>query len=334
MRLSTADLSSEFTVRHIGDATCTRKIATPCPDCHAAVSWPLRAGSQTCRTREGCRRQPPAPDKLTQRQSPKKWEAALSNAITEYRYVQSNKPRLLRQIEQVPEVKREAKYYLENITKIKSIDEFIGNHRVFSFAMTAFGLEDMTYAKAYMRKALTEGVDSRTSFANKLVDSRFREFVSAFNFARHGAVTTVFDRAQQGTVDKYVEQKLEGSVRSRSEGAALAMYFERRLPEIKNAYGILADRALLALTQTALGLPASSSVLNIDRQAQEIERKLDIKSLSDPGKLRVFLERFTARWEMANPSQSTPALNAFDPGTSARGLAPDVLSALQNLNKR
>ena len=36
------------------------------------------------------------------------------------------------------------------------------NTRVFNYAMNAFGLGDMAYAKAFMRKVLTEGVDDST----------------------------------------------------------------------------------------------------------------------------------------------------------------------------
>ena len=81
--------------------------------------------------------------------------------------------------------------------------------RLYNYAMKAFGLQDMAYAKAFIRKALTEGVDDDDSFANKLTDPRYSDFVETFNFARHGAATTVFDRTRQGTVDRYLRQTLE-----------------------------------------------------------------------------------------------------------------------------
>ena len=55
-------------------------------------------------------------------------------------------------------VDRETKYYLENISKVKTIDEFVKDDRLFRYAMKAHGLEDMAYAKAFMVKALKEGV--------------------------------------------------------------------------------------------------------------------------------------------------------------------------------
>ena len=89
-----------------------------------------------------------------------------------------------------PDVSRENDYFLANIRKVKSIDAFLKDYRLYSYAMKAYGLSDMTYAKAFMRKALTEGITNPKSFANKLSDTRYREFVAAFNFAALGTNAT------------------------------------------------------------------------------------------------------------------------------------------------
>ena len=83
----------------------------------------------------------------------------------------------------------------------------------------------MTYAKAFMRKVLNEGVDSSDAFANQLADSRYRDFADTFNFKRYGETTTIFDRTRQGTVDKYVRQMLEEiGRRAERECAARALF--------------------------------------------------------------------------------------------------------------
>jgi hypothetical protein len=230
-----------------------------------------------------------------------------------------------------PQVARETEYYLANIESIKSIEELIGNHRVFSYAMKAFGLEDMTFAKAFMRKVLTEGIDSRDSFANNLSDPRYREFADTFNFARHGEVTTIFERTRQGTVDKYVRQTLEEDSGLQNEGVRLALYFERKASTITSALGILADAALLEVVQTALGLSAATSALDIDRQAALIEERLDLEDLKDPDKLRTILNRFTSLWEIENPTQppATPSVVIGQP--IEFGLGSGLLASLQNL---
>ncbi|KAB2917471.1 MAG: DUF1217 domain-containing protein [Hyphomicrobiaceae bacterium] len=255
------------------------------------------------------------------------------STVVSYGIVSGNLERSLSATAKKPLVARETEYYLENIRNIKSIDDFIGNNRIFAYAMKAFGLEEMTYAKAFIRKVLTEGVDSSESFANTLTDSRYKEFAEAFNFARYGSATTAFDRTQQGTVDRYVRQALEEDVGEDNEGVRLALYFERKADSLVSAYGILADAALLKVAQTALGLPAATSALDIEKQAALIDARLDIADLKDPEKLKTFLTRFASLWEIDNPStvQSSSAVLFAQP--IELGIGQDLLASLQNLKR-
>ncbi|MFS8145453.1 DUF1217 domain-containing protein [Rhizobium sp. BR 249] len=79
-------------------------------------------------------------------------------------------------------VKKDAQYYADNINKVTSVDDFLGDYKLYSYAMKAYGLEDMTYAKAFMKKVLESDLTDPNSYANKLSDTRYREFAAAFNF--------------------------------------------------------------------------------------------------------------------------------------------------------
>ncbi|TGV76737.1 DUF1217 domain-containing protein, partial [Mesorhizobium sp. M2D.F.Ca.ET.145.01.1.1] len=83
---------------------------------------------------------------------------------------------------------------------------FVNNDRLFKYAMKAYGLGDMDYAKAFMVKALKEGVSNPNSFANKLTDKRYAAFVTAFNFAANGADATIYNKAQQLVAKNYATQ--------------------------------------------------------------------------------------------------------------------------------
>lgn len=252
-------------------------------------------------------------------------------AATGYKLIATDLARSLAATAKKPDVARETAYYLANIGKVTSIDDFLADDRLFSYAMKAFGLGEMTYAKAFMRKVLSEGVDNRNSFANKLVDPRYREFAETFNFARYGAITTSFQRTQQGTVDNYIRQTLEEDAGRQNEGIRLALYFQRKAPELSSVYGILADRALLTIVQTALGLSPSTSAADIDRQAEMIEKRLDVADFKDPVKLQKFIDRFISLWEWANPS-ARPNTAAIIIGQPIEfGIRPDLLATLQSL---
>lgn len=251
-------------------------------------------------------------------------------AAAGYRIIASDLSRSLETTAKKPEVARETAYYLEHIGSVRSIDDFLADSRLFNYAMKAFGLGEMTYAKAFMRKVLTEGIDNQRSFANSLVDRRYREFAEVFNFFRYGEATTSFQSAQQGTVDAYVRQSLEEDAGGQNEGIRLALYFQRKAPEISSAYSILGDRALLTVVQTAFGLSPATAAADIDRQAEMISERLDIEDLKDPTKLQKFIDRFISLWEVTNPSAS-PSSAMLIGQPIEFGITPDLLATLQSL---
>ena len=255
----------------------------------------------------------------------------MSTTLIDYNLISRDLTRSLKSTAAQPMVARETEYYLEHIRDIKTIDDFFKDTRIYRYAMKAFGLEDMTYAKAFMRKVLAGGIDDKKSFANTLTDPRYKEFAEAFNFKRYGNATTVFDRAQQGTVDRYVRQTLEQDAGQKNEGVRLALYFERKAGSIESAFHILADAALLKVVQTALAIPSATSAMDIDKQAKLIESRLDVADLKDPAKLKKFLTRFAALWEVNNPSttQASPAVLFAQPLET--GIGMDLIASLQKL---
>lgn len=364
-----------------------------------------------------------------------------------YQLIAKDIPKSIARIEQQPTVDRDTQYYLANITKVKSIDDFVNNDRLFKYAMKAYGLEDMDYAKAFMVKALKEGVSDPNSFANKLTDKRYAQFVSAFNFAADGADATVYNPAQQlvtknyamqaeiagldpdsdyvkgettyylanitkvksvddlmsnnrlytyalaafgldsttedkdlirqvleggvrdpdsvankqtnkayaglaaalnfeqygenattyvpaqqPTVDKYLRQTLEEDAGQTNEGVRLALYFQRKAPDITSWYDVLADTALASVVRTALGLPDSFATADIDKQAQLFEQKLDIKDFTDPDKLSKFLTRFTSMYEIDHPtSTAVTSVSVLFAQPTTVGISTDLMMAMQQL---
>lgn len=246
----------------------------------------------------------------------------MTGTVARYQQIARNVDRTLGTLSQRPDVRRESDYFLSNIRSVKSAEDFLKNDRLYNFAMTAFGLKDMIYGKAFMRKVLKEGIDGQKSFALQLSDPRFREFAEAFNFARYGPTATAFDRAQQGTVDRYLRIQLENEAGKSDEGLRLALYFQRKAPDIVSVFGLMGDPALYKVIQTALGLPAAYSNTDVDTQAAFIRSKIRIEDFKTPEKLEAFITRFTARWQAANGStaQTIPQV----------GLSGSMLTSFDN----
>lgn len=227
-------------------------------------------------------------------------------------------------------IARETQYYSDHIGDIKTVDSFVGNTRIFNFAMQAFGLDDMAYAKGFMKKILSGEPDANGQLlVDRIQDARFREFAKAFDFRTYGARTTQRAEACKAPIEAYVRQKLESDAGEQDEGTRLALYFKRQAGAINSAFGILADKALAEVVRTTLGLPPEMAMSNLDAQAALLSRKLDISSFKDPEKLEKFIKRFTIMWDSKNDTSSAPMMSLF--GGSEAGFDTGLLLKLQSL---
>ncbi|MER9329604.1 DUF1217 domain-containing protein [Mesorhizobium sp. M0488] len=229
-------------------------------------------------------------------------------------------------------VRSETTYYLANITKVKSVDELMSNNRLYTYALAAFGLDSATENKDLIKQVLQGGVRDPDSIANKQTNPAYAGLASALNFEAYGATATTINSAQQPTVDKYLRQTLEEDAGETNEGVRLALYFDRKAPDITSWYDVLADTALASVVRTALGLPDSFATADIDKQAQLFEQKLDIADFSDPEKLGKFLTRFTSMYEINHPtSTAVTSISVLFAKPVTAGISTDLMMAMQKL---
>ncbi len=222
-------------------------------------------------------------------------------ALTTFNLFSSDPEAARQRIAERPNVSREVTYYKENIDSIKSIDDFMEDRRIYALAMQAYGLEEFTYARGFIRKLLEEGTDDDDALANKLTDPRYKLLAEDFNFKRYDAATTAFERVQSGVIDAFYNQSIEKAAGEQNNGARLAIYFQRKSEDITTAFSIIGDPALFQFVKTAFNLPDQMSFLSIEKQALMIEDRLNITDLKDPEFLANLTNQFLAIWDLNNP---------------------------------
>lgn len=177
--------------------------------------------------------------------------------LASYRQITNDLTRSLTAAARQPQVARETEYYLANIESVTSVDDFLNDRRLFSYAMKAHGLEEMTYAEAFMRKVLESDLNDPSSFANSLTDKRYLEFAKAFHFLPSGDVdvgaTTAQDLASEDVmIGLYSQQRI-------NKGAAAAVeaeYYQSQIGSITSVDQFLADERLFNFALTAHDITA------------------------------------------------------------------------------
>ena len=171
-----------------------------------------------------------------------------------YNSVVSNLRQSMTRVARQPDVARDAAYFKENIGKVKTIDDLLKNDRLYQYVMKAYGLEDMIYAKAFMKKVLASDLLDANSFANKLTDERYRDFAAAFSFT--GADTAAAQSSAQtddmiglytATVQRQVDAIDEDT-----------RYYNLTIGSVKSVDALLNDDRLRTYVFSALGIDDSS----------------------------------------------------------------------------
>lgn len=178
-----------------------------------------------------------------------------------------------------PVVSRDAQYYRDNIGSVTSVDDFVDNYRLFSYAMKAYGLDDMTYAKAFMKKVLESDLSDKNSFANQLNDQRYRDFAGAFNFNADGSVRTATLTAQSNaqeddTIGLYTQTRQDKLASVDTETA----YYKATIGSVTSLDDFLSNSRLVDYALKA-------NAIDPNYYSADTLRKVLTSDLSDPASL-------------------------------------------------
>jgi hypothetical protein len=239
----------------------------------------------------------------------------MTSTTSTYLAVSQNLSRYQAMTAAEPAVKTATSYYEANIGSVTSVQDLVGNYRLLSYALNAFGLGDQINNKGLITKVLEGGVSNPKSLANTLANPQWKAFAAAFDFVNSGAASPSSASSVKTATTNYVEQQLESDQGAQNVGVQLALYFQRVAPTVTSEQGILADQNLLEVAATIMGLsPTAAS----DMQPQTLSELMPLSDLKDPAKLQQLTERFTAMYDYTyGPGSGASTSLTVDSGNSS-----------------
>lgn len=170
-----------------------------------------------------------------------------------YSYVARNLAQSLTRVAQQSDVSRDAAYYKANIGKVHTVDDLMNDYRLYHYVTKAYGLEDMAYAKAFMKKVLQSNLSDAKSFANTLIDKRYREFAAAFSFGGGETKVAQSDDQTDDMIDLYT-----AVMKSNVDAvAADTSYYSATIGNVTSADQLLDDDRLRNYVASAFGIDQS-----------------------------------------------------------------------------
>ncbi len=211
-------------------------------------------------------------------------------------------------------VKREEAYFRQNIGKIETAEQLVGDPRLLRVALGAFGLEGDVENKFFIRKVLEDGTLATKALANRLSDKQYAKLSNAFGFGVPGAAprTKGSDFADR-ILTSYKSQRFAVAVGEQSDDMRLALNAERELPELAKSssgdsakwFTVLGNAPLRRIFEKSFGLPPSFGAIDIDKQVETLKERTkatfgdsSINQFSDPDKLGKLVRQFLIRSEI------------------------------------
>lgn len=212
------------------------------------------------------------------------------------------------------QMRRDIAYFKENISNATTAKELVNDHRLLKIALGAFGLDDDISKKAYVLKALEEGTDDDSSFANRIVDKRYRNLVEAFGYGNSIGARVQQSGFSENIVASYKTHQFELAVGNKDESMRLAMSFTREIVSFANSshpdssawFEVMGNPPMRHIFETAFGLPKSFGALDIDKQRQVFREKADrmfgnssLASFQDSNNVEKLLRTFFIRQQLS-----------------------------------
>lgn len=211
-------------------------------------------------------------------------------------------------------VSRATDYFHENIASIETAEDLMADRRLLEVALGAFGLGDDINNKFFIQTILEDGTIDDDALANRLSDSRYRDFSEAFGFGDLGARTSISTFPDE-MIDRYESREFESAVGEQNNNLRLALNLETGLADLTSLttsqdakwFSLLGNRPVREVVQTALGLPSQIAAIDLDQQleafkdrSQSVFGTKDVSDLSDPDIQEKMIRLFLIRAEAAN----------------------------------
>jgi hypothetical protein len=222
--------------------------------------------------------------------------------------------------EQQKTITREVERFRERAREIGSVDELMKDRRTLSFVLEAFQLESEIDKRGIVRRLLTDDPTDLRSFANRMVDPRYRQINRAFGGAEGRPLGDV--RLVERIIDQTLTNRFEKAQGEANPGLREALYFKRMIAGVSTVNQLMSDRVLTAVARGALGLPEKFGLLSFEQQRSILEKRIDFKSFQDPKAVDRFVQGYLIKTQGTRAAAGNPMLALLGGGDGAAGLSP------------
>jgi hypothetical protein len=214
---------------------------------------------------------------------------------------------------------------------ITTPDALLKDYRALSFVTTAYGLGAEVNQTAILKKLMTQDPTSSSSLAQQLADPAYLKFATAMSNWSPPPFSTKagIDKAVAG----YQESSFEAAVGQDNTALQEATYFSKNAVGLTKLSQLMADKPLLDVVTTALGIPSAFGALDYNQQVAILKPRIDMTQLATSAGVAKFVEKYLAMDQIKQGQANTSAhsLVSLFQSSSAGGSSGGLTLTAQTL---
>ncbi len=204
-----------------------------------------------------------------------------------------------------PQIQRDIDYFKEKFAQPISVEDFVTDPRLRRISLTAFGLNGEEWKTGYIRNILEQVQEPDSTFLQRLNNPQYTSFAEALEPA-NGQINLITSEIDT-IAARYAAESFELAVGQQDDTMRLSLNYQDGIGELVTEgstdeavlFKLLGSTPIRTVLETALGIPADISQLDVDRQAEFLDDRLksqfginSVQDLKSPEVVEQVLQRY------------------------------------------
>lgn len=247
-----------------------------------------------------------------------------TTGIVGWNFLQSTYDRQLEAFSESAQVSSDTAFLQERLSSPISVEEFLDDPRLRRTTLTAFGLAGEEWKRGFISKVFEEAADPESTFLQRLNNPAYTAFAETFEVV-DGQIS-LSPATVQTIASDYREQSFRVAVGEVDPDQRLNLTYQAEIGNLvregstseSNIFRILGNIPVRTVLEQALGLPTEVQQLELEKQAEIFQERLqsafridDVQELTSDENIERVIQRFSTIAAINNgPSPTTRGATA------------------------
>jgi len=213
----------------------------------------------------------------------------IGGSLSGYAFLKATQERQQETFESSTDIQRKVDGMREKLSEPFTLDDLMGDRQLLSPVLESFGLESELDKGAFVRRIISDGPDDTQGFARRLNNDTFIELARTFEADSDGFIR-LSDDSVEDLIANYQENAFQTAVGDQEPDLRLALNFEEDIGDLaRNSasdrsfwFKVIGNAPLMEVFTSAFILPDGFSNLDVDKQADYLQKRAEQRLGDDP----------------------------------------------------